>query len=82
MRLMCDLSLDYEAMSAKWEIPFAEHFKSALAQLQAPAEDGLIEWTSCGFRVTERGRLFIRNLAMCFDAYLEPAVEGRYSRTV
>lgn len=82
MRLMCDLSLDYGAMSAKWGIDFEAHFADALAQLKEPAEDRLIEFTETGLKVTERGRLFIRNLAMCFDAYLEPAVEGRYSKTV
>jgi oxygen-independent coproporphyrinogen-3 oxidase len=82
MRLMCDLSLDFAKMSAKWGIDFEDHFADALEQLKEPAEDGLVEFTPEGLDVTERGRLFIRNLAMCFDAYLEPAVEGRYSRTV
>ncbi len=82
MRLMCDLSLDYAQMSAKWGIVFEAHFAGALEQLKEPAEDGLLEFTDAGLKVTDRGRLFIRNLAMCFDAYLEPAVEGRYSRTV
>ncbi|MFP4260374.1 MAG: oxygen-independent coproporphyrinogen III oxidase [Opitutales bacterium] len=82
MRLMCDLSLNYAAMSEKWGIDFEAHFASALERLREPAEDGLICFSDSGFEVTERGRLFIRNLAMCFDAYLEPAVEGRYSRTV
>jgi len=82
MRLMCDLLLNYGEMSAKWDIDFESHFATALEQLKEPAEDGLILLTPRGFDVTERGRLFIRNLAMCFDAYLEPAVEGRYSRTV
>lgn len=82
MRLMCDLSLDYGAMSEKWKIDFEAHFNEALSRLKEPAEDGLLVWTDCGFAVTERGRLFIRNLAMCFDAYLQPAETGRYSRTV
>ncbi|PXA05383.1 oxygen-independent coproporphyrinogen III oxidase [Coraliomargarita sinensis] len=82
MRLMCDLSLNYAQMSAKWDIDFQEHFAGALDQLKEPASDGLLDFTAEGLDVTERGRLFIRNLAMCFDAYLEPATEGRYSRTV
>jgi len=82
MRLMCDLGLDYEAMSGKWGIDFEQKFADALKQLEEPAADGLIEFIDTGLRVTERGRLFIRNLAMCFDAYLEPAAEGRYSKTV
>lgn len=82
MRLMCDLSLDYEAMSEKWGIDFEVHFADTLTQLKEPAEDGLLVWTDRGFAVTERGRLFIRNLALCFDAYLQPAESGRYSTTV
>jgi len=69
-------------MSEKWKIDFETHFADALAQLKEPAEDDLLVWTDRGFAVTERGRLFIRNLAMCFDAYLEPAETGRYSKTV
>lgn len=82
MRLMCDLALDFKAMSSKWKIDFREHFAEAIAQLEEPAADGLIEWTDSGFEVTNTGRLFIRNLAMCFDAYLEPSPTQRYSRTV
>lgn len=82
MRLMCDLSLDYRAMSEKWGIEFEVHFADALEQLKEPAEDGLIVWNDAGFAVTERGRLFIRNLALCFDAYLQAAEGQRYSKTV
>jgi oxygen-independent coproporphyrinogen-3 oxidase len=82
MRLMCDLSLDFEAMSKKWEIDFEKHFADALVRLREPAEDGLVRCRSGGLDVTTRGRLFIRNLAMCFDAYLGSPVEGRYSKTV
>lgn len=82
MRLMCDLSLDYGAMSAKWNIDFKQHFADAIAQLAEPEADGLIVMTEDGFTVTERGRLFIRNLAMCFDAYLQPSETSRYSKTV
>lgn len=82
MRLMCDLALDYGAMSDKWSIDFEAHFAAALARLKEPAADGLLFWTDRGLAVTDRGRLFIRNLAMCFDAYLEPAEMGRYSETV
>lgn len=82
MRLMCDLSLDFDTMSNKWQINFREYFSDALTQLEEPVSDGLLKWTPQGCRVTDRGRLFIRNLAMCFDAYLKPAESGRYSRTV
>lgn len=81
MKLMCDLALDFDALGAVWNINFREHFASAIVQLEEPAADGLIEWTGAGFVVTQRGRLFIRNLAMLFDAYLEPSTK-QYSSTV
>jgi len=32
--------------------------------------DGLIRIDPLGIRVTPRGRFLLRNVAMCFDAYL------------
>lgn len=82
MRLMCDMALDFEVMGKKWSIDFRSHFAVALGQFEGFVKDGLLKWTETGCRVTDHGRLFIRNLAMCFDAYLEPSSESRYSRTV
>lgn len=81
MRLMCDLRLDFAAMSRDLEIDFAAYFASELLALAEPAADGLIAWHGGGLTVTEGGRLFIRNLAMIFDAYGTRA-ERRYSRTI
>lgn len=74
--------LDYTAMSEKWDIDFEAHFVDPLVRPDEAFEDDLMVSTVRGFDVTERGRLFIRNLGLCFDAYLEPVVEGRYSKTV
>jgi oxygen-independent coproporphyrinogen-3 oxidase len=82
MRVMCDLSLDYNAMSHALGVNFAEHFASELAALVPFEEDGLVRRTSSGFEVTDTGRLFIRNIAMCFDNTLAPAGERRHSKTV
>ncbi len=41
---------------------------SGLAQF---AEDGLVLWDGESVTVTERGRLFVRNIAALFDAYLQ-----------
>ncbi|GHC02382.1 oxygen-independent coproporphyrinogen III oxidase [Cerasicoccus arenae] len=81
MKLMCDLSLDFDDIGAKWGINFQEHFADAISQLDELAADGLISLTSQGLKVTSLGRLFIRNLAMLFDAYLTQK-QGRYSSTV
>jgi len=82
MRVMCDLSLDFTAMSAKLGVDFEVHFASELAALVPFQSDGLVTRTTGGFEVTDSGRLFIRNIAMCFDNTLAPAGERRHSRTI
>jgi len=82
MRVMCDLSLDFAAMSRQLGIDFEGHFSRDLAALDGFQADGLVRRTPEGFTVTDTGRLFIRNIAMCFDNTLEPAGEGRHSRTI
>ncbi len=82
MRVMCDLTLDYAAMSQKLGVNFAEHFADELVALKSFTADGLIHFSSAGFEVTDTGRLFIRNLAMCFDNTLVPSGERKHSRTI
>jgi oxygen-independent coproporphyrinogen-3 oxidase len=82
MRLMCDLSLNFGDLSRRHGINFAEHFGRELASLSDLEADGLICPTSLGLEVTARGRFFIRNIAMRFDAYLPRETERRFSRTV
>ena len=40
------------------------------ARLAEPAADGLVDLSDSGCRVTERGRAFLRNICMAFDARL------------
>ncbi len=82
MRTMCDLSIDFAAMSQKLGINFEEHFASELALLAPFEADGLVKRIPTGLEVTDTGRLFIRNIAMCFDNTLGPANERRHSRTI
>lgn len=82
MRTMCDLSLDFAAMSQKLGINFEQHFERELAQLAPFAADGLVKLKPGGLDVTDAGRLFIRNIAMCFDNTLAPAGERRHSKTI
>jgi len=82
MRVMCDLSLDYAAMSQKLGVNFQEHFAGELAALAPFEADGLVKRTSTGLEVTDTGRLFIRNIAMCFDNTLAPVGERKHSRTI
>jgi len=44
----------------------------------------LVRLSPARIEVTELGRFFLRNIAMCFDAYLEAAetAKPRYSKTI
>jgi len=81
MRVMCHLQLDYAALSREFGFDFAARYATELARLSPLAADGLVELSAAGVRVTELGRLFLRNIAVCFDAYYAPESK-RHSRTV
>ena len=82
-RVMCDLELDFSAFGKEWDVSFGDYFADALVQLRPLAEDGLVDITADRISVTPTGRLFLRNIGMCFDRYLEEAAgeRPRYSRT-
>jgi oxygen-independent coproporphyrinogen-3 oxidase len=86
MRLMCDMKLDYPAMSNSLGIDFTSYFAREIAGLANLEQDGLIERDRSGMQVTQTGRLLIRNIAMCFDPHVagkaSAAREGVYSRTI
>jgi oxygen-independent coproporphyrinogen-3 oxidase len=82
MRTMCDLSLDFAAMSEKFNFNFEQYFEKELAALAPFEADGLVKRNATGLEVTDAGRLFIRNIAMCFDNTLGAANERRHSKTI
>jgi oxygen-independent coproporphyrinogen-3 oxidase len=83
MRIMCDFSLNFQEVSEKLSIDFNNYFASELKELQPFVEDSLLSLDKNGLSVTDRGVLFIRNIAMTFDAYLKSASsENRFSKTV
>jgi oxygen-independent coproporphyrinogen-3 oxidase len=82
MRLMCDLELDYASLSAESGMDIPKYFQTEIEALSALEADGLVERSGTGLRVTSAGRLFVRNVAMHFDAYLPATAERGFSRTV
>ena len=82
MRLMCDLELDYAHMSELLGIDFKSHFADDIASLDDMEKDGLISRTETRLKVTNLGRLLIRNIAMRFDAYAKERKEGKFSKTI
>ncbi|NNJ69862.1 MAG: oxygen-independent coproporphyrinogen III oxidase [Kiritimatiellales bacterium] len=83
MHIMCNLYIDYARLSEEMGIDFAEHFKTDIASLDDLEADGLVRREKEGLHVTPLGRLFVRIVAMRFDAYLQNEQrKGRYSQTV
>lgn len=83
MRLMCDMGLDFEGMSARLGVKFDRYFARELESLEDLESDGLIERNEAGITVTDAGRLLIRIIAMRFDAYLPTRkTERRFSKAI
>lgn len=83
MHIMCNLYIDYAVLSTELGVDFSNYFKADIASLDDLEADGLLQREATGLRVTPLGRLFIRIIAMRFDAYLQAENrKGRYSQTV
>ena len=71
-RLLCHCVIDKRDVERTFALrSFDETFAHALARLPEFVEDGMVTVTPDEIRVTTMGRIFIRNVAMLFDAYLE-----------
>ncbi len=70
MQLMCNLKLDISAIEDQYKIDFAEYFDASLSQLRQFEADNLVRVNPKSIQITTSGRFFLRNIAMCFDAYL------------
>ncbi len=82
MQIMCNLQLDYGALSNRLGVQFEKYFAKELDSLEDLAADGLIRWTESGFIITSLGRLLVRIIAMRFDAYLSHSIQQRHSMTI
>ena len=82
--LMCQGEVPVHALERRYAISFTDYFADAIARLQPLVEDGLVECGEGFVRATSRGRLLLRNIAMCFDRYLDQpaAATPRFSRAI
>ena len=83
MNLICHFFLDYQVIEDRYSIDFREYFYQELADLSALENDGLLELDSDAVRVSDTGRLLIRNICMVFDKYLrQDSGENYFSKVV
>jgi oxygen-independent coproporphyrinogen-3 oxidase len=60
-----------EEISREFNIDFDPYFADELRRLEPFRNDGLVLLEPGSIRATWLGRIFIRNLGMVFDSYLE-----------
>lgn len=74
-QLMCNFWVDLGEEGSRY-------FAPELERLHRFEDDGLVVRSGTQLELTCLGRLFVRNVAMVFDAYLSRAARPRFSRTV
>ena len=70
-RLLCHTVVIKDEISREFGIEFDQYFALELRRLEPSRDDGLVLLEGGEIRATWLGRIFIRNLAMVFDPYLE-----------
>jgi oxygen-independent coproporphyrinogen-3 oxidase len=72
-------------LQTRWEEPadYTEYLATVAGRLAEPAADGLVELGASSCRVTEKGRGYLRNICMAFDARLARRMPDKalFSRT-
>ena len=81
--LICNFRLDFAAVEKQWALIYDDYFAEDMKLLAPLAKDGLVDVDEKGIQVTPKGRLLIRNICMCFDAYLrQKARMQQFSRVI
>jgi oxygen-independent coproporphyrinogen III oxidase len=84
MQIMCNLEIDKRRVERIFGIDFDDYFANDLPKLKPFIDEGLVTADADKIRVVGSGILIIRNVAMCFDAYLEKMMREKpvFSKTV
>jgi oxygen-independent coproporphyrinogen-3 oxidase len=83
--LMCNFVVDCQAIETKHGIVFGDYLRESLAKLAPFVTDGMCQIDDSAVRAVGLGQVFVRNLAMCFDAHLDDKLSTKdpvFSRTV
>jgi oxygen-independent coproporphyrinogen-3 oxidase len=69
--LMCNFEVEFQNIENLFEINFLKYFASELTHLSDFQDKGLLELPAHKIKVTDKGQLIVRNIAMIFDRYLK-----------
>jgi oxygen-independent coproporphyrinogen-3 oxidase len=82
-KILCHCVLHIKEVEDEFNLSFDDYFAAELPQLDSLERDGLVERSSEALSVTSLGRIFIRNIGMAFDKYLQQPKETRqFSKTL
>jgi oxygen-independent coproporphyrinogen-3 oxidase len=70
-RILCHGVLHANEIESEFGIDFEKTFAPEIARLAPFVSDGLVDFDGGVLRTSLLGRIFIRNIAMVFDPYLE-----------
>ncbi len=84
MQLMCHLEINKKAIESSFGVNFEKYFSEDIPKLDIFIADGLLENEAGKIRIIGAGKMIIRNIAMCFDAYLPQMIKEKtvFSKTV
>jgi len=71
MAIMCQGQVQYDAFNEGWLMDAKKYFAPELSQLEGLQDQGLVELSEGGLKVTPMGWFFVRGVAMVFDKYLQ-----------
>jgi oxygen-independent coproporphyrinogen-3 oxidase len=79
LNIMCKFHTTWNS-----EATYFDGIKNVLPQLKEFEKDGLLEFSTNGIQVTEKGKAFVRNICMAFDMRLQRKAPERqlFSKTV
>ncbi|MCC6698583.1 MAG: oxygen-independent coproporphyrinogen III oxidase [Candidatus Hydrogenedentes bacterium] len=81
--IMCNFFLDHSELVSRFGVSYDEYFAEEEKTLAALYDDGFVVREDNALRVLPLGQIFVRNIAMVFDAYLKKSqAKQQFSRTV
>lgn len=82
-QMMCNFYLDTAELNKRFGINYKEYFATEEEQLEEFLQNDFLIRDGDNLKVLPLGQVFIRNIAMVFDAYLKkPGQNTQFSRTV
>lgn len=84
LEIMCNFRVDFAPIEVDFGIRAAEYFAREFVELEDMEREGFLVRGPDHLRLTDKGSLFVRNVAMVFDAHLRRrrAEQPMFSRTV